>query len=79
MKGTGLKFPTNFEISNKHTIRKSITAKIDIPEGGKLSENNISIKRPEGGIEPKSWDSVITKRTNKLIKKDSVIKWNDLI
>jgi len=79
MKGTGLKSPTDFEISNKHTIRKSITAKIDIPEGGKLSENNISIKRPEGGIEPKSWDSVITKRTNKLIKKDSVIKWNDLI
>ena len=79
MKGTGLKEPTNFEISNKPAIRKSITAKIDIPEGEKLSENNISVKRPEGGIEPKLWDSVISKRSNKLIKKDSVINWNDLI
>ena len=79
MKGTGLKEPTNFEISNKPAIRKSITAKIDIPEGEKLSENNISVKRPEGGIEPKLWDSVISKRSNKLIKKDSMINWNDLI
>ena len=79
MKGTGLKVPTDSELSNRHIIRKSITAKIDIQEGEKLSEKNSSIKRPEGGIEPKCWDLAISKRANKLIKKDSVIKWNDLV
>ena len=79
MRGTGLKVPTNSEISNKPMIRKSITAKMDIQEGDKLSKDNISVKRPEGGIEPKFWDSTINKIANKLIKKDSVIKWDDLI
>lgn len=79
MKGTGKKIPNPSEISNRNTIRKSITAKIDIQEGEKLSENNLSIKRPEGGIEPKFWDSVINKQTNKLIKKDTSICWNDIL
>lgn len=79
MRGTGLKVPTNSEISNKPVIRKSITAKMDIQEGDILSKDNIAVKRPEGGIEPKFWDSVINKSVNKLIKKDSVIKWNDLV
>jgi len=79
IKGTGLKQPTDFELLNKPAIRKSITAKVDILKGEKLTENNMSIKRPEGGIEPKSWDSLLSKCTNKLIKKDSVIKWDDLI
>ncbi len=79
MTGTGLKQPTSLEISNKPAIRKSITAKIDIEKGEKLNEHNISVKRPEGGIEPKSWNDVISKSTNKLIKKDSVIKWDDLV
>ncbi len=79
MKGSGLKVPTDSEISNRPIIRKSITAKIDIQEGEKLSEKNMSVKRPEGGIEPKFWDSAISKSVNKLIKKDSVIKWDDLV
>jgi len=79
MKGTGLKAPTDSELSNKKAIRKSITAKIDIQEGEKLSEENLSIKRPEGGIEPKFWDSTISKQAKKLIKKDSIIKWDDLV
>ena len=79
MKGTGLKIPTDSEISNRNTLRKSITAKTDIQEGEKLSEENLSIKRPEGGIEPKFWDTVVNKQTKKFIKKDSVIKWNDIL
>ena len=79
MKGTGLKIPTDSEISNRNTLRKSITAKTDIQEGEKLSEENLSIKRPEGGIEPKFWDTVVNKQTKKFIKKNSVIKWNDIL
>ena len=78
MKGPGLKIPTDSEVSNKNALRKSITAKIDIPEGEKLSEKNLSIKRPEGGIEPKFWDSVVNKQTKFFIKKDSVIQWDNI-
>jgi N,N'-diacetyllegionaminate synthase len=78
MKGPGLKIPTDSEVSNRSALRKSITAKIDIPEGEKLSEKNLSIKRPEGGIEPKFWDSVVNKQTKFFIKKDSVIQWDNI-
>ena len=62
----------------KLMVKKRVGSLI-IQEGEKLSENNLSIKRPEGGIEPKFWDSVINKQTNKLIKKDTSIYWNDVL
>jgi N,N'-diacetyllegionaminate synthase len=78
MKGTGLKMPTDSEVSSRNALRKSITARVDIQEGEKLSPENLSVKRPEGGIEPKFWDEVVDKQTKKFIKKDTVIKWNDI-
>ena len=79
MKGTGLKIPNPSETSNSNAIRKSITAKNNIEEGEEFSKNNLSIKRPSGGIEPKHWDTVLKKKSNKFIKKDTIIHWEDAL
>ena len=73
--GSGIKRPTKSEEKIKKVARKSIIAKIDIPQGVKITESMLTIKRPGGGIEPKYLRTVTGKRTKNFIRKDSLIKW----
>jgi sialic acid synthase SpsE len=78
MKGDGIKIPQFSEIKNRLTIRKSITAKRDLQQGEKIQEDNISIKRPADGIEPKYLTMILGKTINTNIKKDSPIFWSSI-
>ena len=79
IRGNGIKIPQQSEILNRIAIRKSITAKNDIEKDEEFSINNLSIKRPSGGIEPKYWDDVVNRKANKFIKKDTIIDWKDTL
>jgi N-acetylneuraminate synthase/N,N'-diacetyllegionaminate synthase len=60
-------------------FHKSITAKIDIPEGTIITQDMIAAKRPgEGGLAPKLVARVVGKKTKTDIKKDSLILLEDL-
>lgn len=50
------------ERPNIEVARKSIVAACDIACGELLTEENITVKRPGGGISPMLWDSVIGTR-----------------
>lgn len=50
------------ERPNIEVARKSIVAARDIAAGELLTEENITVKRPGGGISPMLWDSVIGTR-----------------
>ncbi len=63
--GKNLKGPTKDEKKYKHLIRKSIVAKKKILKGEKFSINNITTKRPEGGISPVNWKKIIGKKSKK--------------
>jgi sialic acid synthase SpsE len=78
MKGNGIKIPQFSEIKNRLAIRKSITAKRDLQQGEKIQENDISIKRPADGIEPKYITMILGKTINTNIKKDSPILWSNI-
>ena len=78
MKGDGIKIPQFSEIKNRLTIRKSITAKRDLQQGEKIQEDDISIKRPADGIEPKYITMILGKTINTNIKKDSPIFWSNI-
>ena len=78
MKGDGIKIPQFSEIKNRLTIRKSITAKRDLQQGKKIQEDDISIKRPADGIEPKYLTMILGKTINTNIKKDSPIFWSSI-
>jgi N,N'-diacetyllegionaminate synthase len=61
------------ERKNIAAARKSIVASVSIFKGERLTESNITIKRPGTGISPMLWETVI----NSIAKKD--FQQNDLI
>ena len=57
--GDGIKRPSPSEARNKPISRKSLVASKAIKVGEKFSSENITAKRPGGGISPMRWDEVI--------------------
>jgi N,N'-diacetyllegionaminate synthase len=71
--GTGKKEPSSSEMKNKTIVRKSIVAAKDIKGGEIFSTENLTIKRPAGGISPMKWDEVIGTRAKKNYNTDDQI------
>lgn len=57
--GSPVKQPSPSETPNIEIARKSIVAARDIKAGEIFSPENITVKRPGGGLSPMMWDSVI--------------------
>jgi len=77
-KGSGEKMPVESEFEIMRVARKSIVASIDIPEGSTITEKMIAFKRPGWGIPPKDLKKIIGKKTKAKIRKDEVIKWENI-
>lgn len=75
-RGNGIKEPNEEEKAIKIIARRSIVAQVSIKKGDLINEENIAIKRPGTGIEPKYFESLIGKKTRTLILKDQVITWS---
>lgn len=78
MRGTGAKRPVGKEITNREKNRKSVVTIKPIKKGEVLTLNNIDVKRPGHGIEPKYFDMVLGKIASKNIDEDEVLEWNDI-
>ena len=57
--GDGHKQPSAAELATRKVARKTIVAAQTIQVGETLTENNLTVKRAEGGISPMLWDSVV--------------------
>lgn len=57
--GSGEKRVTASELPNRVVARKSIVAACPISAGEVFTEQNITAKRPAGGMSPMHWDSLI--------------------
>lgn len=77
IRGNGVKMPQQSEINNRNTIRKSITTAKKIQIGDMFSENNLAVKRPASGIEPKYFSKIFGRKANKDIEKDTPLTWYD--
>jgi len=77
--GDGIKRPTFSEEKIKKVVRKSLVANVDIPKGSIIKREMVTIKRPGIGIEPKYLDVVAGKRARRDIKKDEVLRWEDIL
>jgi N-acetylneuraminate synthase len=75
-RGTGIKVPNEAENAIKKVARKSIICRSDIPVGDRLTESNLTIKRPGTGIEPRYFESIIHKKARMHILKDQPITWD---
>ena len=72
--GNGIKVPTAGELENIMVIRKSIVAKVTINKGEKFTTENLTSKRPLGGISPMKWDAVIGQISNRDYKPNEMIQ-----
>ena len=72
--GDGKKAPSNSELKNIYSIRKSIVAKVKIRKGEIFSDANIIAKRAGNGISPMHWDDVIGSISSKDYEIDDLIK-----
>jgi N,N'-diacetyllegionaminate synthase len=57
--GSSIKKPSKSEIPNIEIVRKSIVAFCNIKKGELFTKDNLTIKRPSGGISPMRWDEII--------------------
>lgn len=77
--GDGVKRPMAEEEENKKAARRSIVARVDIPEGVIITQEMLDIKRPGTGIEPKYIENVIGKISKANIRKDEPLVWEAII
>ncbi|WP_149702116.1 N-acetylneuraminate synthase family protein [Campylobacter concisus] len=78
MKGSGIKKPVGKEITNREKNRKSIVSIRPIKKGEIFTLENLDIKRPGCGIEPKYLEQIIGKCARKDIEDDKVLVWGDV-
>ncbi|MDE7387143.1 MAG: N-acetylneuraminate synthase [Muribaculaceae bacterium] len=71
--GTAEKRPSPSETPNIEIARKSIVAARDIKAGETFTEDNITVKRPGGGLSPMMWDTVLGQVAVRDFKYDSLI------
>lgn len=72
--GDGRKRVTDSERPNIEVARKSIVAARDIKAGERLTDENITVKRPGNGLSPMLWDEVVGTVAKRDFAYDSLIE-----
>lgn len=72
--GDGHKTVTQSEAKNIGIARKSIVAAKDIRLGEILTEENVTVKRPGGGLSPMMWESVVGRKAKRDFCIDEMIE-----
>jgi len=72
--GSNEKKPSPSEIPNIKVARKSIVAAHKIGKGEIFSKENLTVKRPAGGISPMQWDDLIGSIATKEYDVDAMIE-----
>ena len=71
--GSPNKFCTPSEIENKIYVRKSVYAKKTIKKGEKFTKNNLCLKRPAIGMQPKKYFFLLGKKSKNNYKENKLI------
>lgn len=58
--------------------RRSLYARVDLPEGSVLTADNILVRRPSGGVPADNYFDCLGKKITRTIKKDMPITLNDI-
>lgn len=71
--GDGIKRPSPSEIRNRDVARKSVVAARAIAAGEVFSEENLTVKRPGGGVSPMRWDELLGRTAARAYQRDDAI------
>jgi len=72
------KKPLDTEELSRLNARRSMVLKRNVNKGQKLTNENLTYKRPGTGISPKYWDKVIGKTTLSSLPADHILNWSDI-
>ena len=72
--GDGKKEPSDSEKKNIAIARKSIVARCEIKAGEIFTEENLTAKRPGGGLSPMLWNQVLNKEAKRDFAPDEMIE-----
>ena len=78
MRGNGIKMPAASEYGTRRNNRKSIVMERDVKAGECIGVQDVDIKRPGYGIQPKYLEQVIGRRAAHDLKSDDILRWEDL-
>lgn len=73
--GEGKKEAQESEISVRQSSRRSLVARVDVPQGTPLELNMLSFKRPGTGIPPNELDRLLGKPAKVRISAEQVLTW----
>jgi sialic acid synthase SpsE len=76
--GSRQKRPIESEEIARTNARRSIVVARDLPVAHRISESDITYKRPGTGISPLAWDDVIGRTTRRPLAADDVLQWSDI-
>ena len=76
--GDGLKRPSESEMKNIVTVRKSIHILKSLKAGDIIGEDNICALRPGGGISPMEWNDVIGKSVLRDTEAYDILNWDNI-
>ncbi len=77
--GSGVKTPSEAERSSLLWARKSLVAARDISEGEVITADLLQAKRPGKGIPPARLGEVVGRKAKVEIRKDTAIRWEELL
>ncbi|OUR98974.1 N-acetylneuraminate synthase [Halobacteriovorax marinus] len=72
--GSFVKKATQAELKNKVVARKSIVASREIKKGDFFSKDNLTFKRPEGGMKPIEFWSCLGEKANRSFKENDMVE-----
>lgn len=76
--GDGIKRQLDVEAEFVASARQALKAKRDLPAGTELTDKDVKVARPNKGIQPNHYETVIGRTTREAIPKDAPITWEDI-
>jgi sialic acid synthase SpsE len=78
MRGSGIKQPADSEQTTRRNNRKSVVLQRAIKAGDAIAAEDIAVKRPGYGIQPKFYQSLVGRKVKHDLAADAVLDWADI-
>ncbi len=80
LQGTRVKEPLPIEIANDHvrSFRRAVYPSRNIAAGEILDEDNLSVLRPNHGIDARDFDKLVGRRASRGLRKHEALDWKDI-
>jgi sialic acid synthase SpsE len=76
--GDGIKGPTKAELAVREVVRRSVTLRRAVRSGTVISNEDLILLRPGGGILPREMKQVIGKVAGRDLAAGQTLRWTDL-